>query len=212
MLTISGTGEMFDYSGFESAPWKDYSEGINAIIIDEGITHIGNFAFEANQIQSLNFLTTLNSIGQYAFYECKALKEITALGDLNFIGGGAFAGCTNLETFTYKGTVAPRYETGFVDKVFVDCPKLKVINVLDSYSGSDFCGFATTKNEKTSAGNWFKNSIGWIAPTITALGGIITMIIKWDKIKNTLKSKCSCCPCFDQEDSILTDSITENTN
>lgn len=212
VLTISGTGEMFDYSGFESAPWKDYSEGINTIIIDEGITHIGDFAFEANQIQSLNFPTTLNSIGQYAFYECKSLKEVIALGNLNFIGGGAFAGCTNLETFNYKGTVAPRYETGFVDTVFVDCPKLKIINVPENYSGSDFCGMDTTKKEKTSIGIWFKNNIAWIAPTITALVGIVTIIIKWDKLKSTLMSKCSCCSCHNKSSDTLDATIISNQN
>lgn len=196
VLTISGTGEMFDYSGFESAPWKDYSEGINAIIIDEGITHIGDFAFEANQIQSLNLPASLNSIGQYAFYECKSLKEVTAFGDLNFIGGGAFAGCTNLETFNYKGTVAPRYETGFVDAVFVDCPKLKIINVPENYSGSDFCGMATTKKEKSSTGNWFKNNIGWIASTVTIIIAGFTIFFNWKKLKQ-------CFPCCNKASDTL---------
>ena len=45
-LTISGTGEMEDYSYYSSAPWYQYSYEIEYVVITEGVTSIGDYAFE----------------------------------------------------------------------------------------------------------------------------------------------------------------------
>ena len=43
-LTISGSGAMPDFIRQES-PWYDYGNHITAVIIEAGVTRIGNFAF-----------------------------------------------------------------------------------------------------------------------------------------------------------------------
>lgn len=43
LLIISGTGRMTDYS--KDAPWHDYADHIKNLILPEGITHIGKYAF-----------------------------------------------------------------------------------------------------------------------------------------------------------------------
>ena len=46
-LTISGTGKMMDYhsGNYTSVPWYDNRERIQTIVIQDGVTSIGNKAF-----------------------------------------------------------------------------------------------------------------------------------------------------------------------
>ena len=44
-LTISGKGEMPDYSG-DTPPWEKYRDDINAVVIEKGVTHIGAQCFQ----------------------------------------------------------------------------------------------------------------------------------------------------------------------
>ena len=44
-LTISGTGAMADYDDPSERPWNSYVEEIETVIIEDGVTGIGNCAF-----------------------------------------------------------------------------------------------------------------------------------------------------------------------
>ena len=44
VLTISGTGSMQNYMGDE-APWYYYNSSISKVIIEDGVTNIGNSSF-----------------------------------------------------------------------------------------------------------------------------------------------------------------------
>ena len=44
-LTISGTGAMADYAEAGGQPWTAMHSDINAIVIEDGVTSIGNYAF-----------------------------------------------------------------------------------------------------------------------------------------------------------------------
>ena len=45
-LTISGTGDMGDYTDYESTmPWRDIHDQITSVEIGSGVTSIGNNAF-----------------------------------------------------------------------------------------------------------------------------------------------------------------------
>ena len=57
-LTISGTGEMYDYTIEDyqtTAPWKAYAETMTSLVIEDGITSIGNNAFAG--CEKLNSVT-----------------------------------------------------------------------------------------------------------------------------------------------------------
>ena len=45
VLTISGTGKMSDFS--YSAPWHSYRNNITSVIIENGVTSIGKYAFKS---------------------------------------------------------------------------------------------------------------------------------------------------------------------
>lgn len=45
ILTITGTGDMADYSSDIRAPWFSAPIAITTVIIDDDVTSIGNYAF-----------------------------------------------------------------------------------------------------------------------------------------------------------------------
>ena len=74
-LTITGSGAMDDY-GDSGAPWCGDAQSITEIILPEGLTYIGSFAFEYCDIGSIALPESLETIGDEAFLECSSLMEI----------------------------------------------------------------------------------------------------------------------------------------
>ncbi|MEE0873457.1 MAG: leucine-rich repeat domain-containing protein, partial [Ruminococcus sp.] len=71
VLTISGTGAMADYniSGSNTAPWQLYKNYLKKIVIEDGVTSIGNGAFAyCSKTESVEIADSVTSIGDYAFY------------------------------------------------------------------------------------------------------------------------------------------------
>ena len=74
VLTISGTGAMTDYSARNNCPpWQQYglsnsSINITSIIINEGVTTIGSYAFDLSMtnLTSFSLPSTLTAVGFYA--------------------------------------------------------------------------------------------------------------------------------------------------
>ena len=74
-LTISGTGEMYDYDNFP-APWDEFKNQITQIVIPDGVTRIGNGAFRDLQyVTSITIPFSMTSIGAEAFSGMTALKD-----------------------------------------------------------------------------------------------------------------------------------------
>lgn len=75
-LTISGTGKMTDYPQY-STPWYGYRSQVKVLTIEDGIEHIGEFAFNSfNNITSITIPESVTSIGIYAFNGCDRVNEI----------------------------------------------------------------------------------------------------------------------------------------
>ena len=92
-LTISGTGAMYDYA-YGEAPWNAYAGEITSLVIESGITSVGNNAFAGcEKLNSVQYPSTgFTSIGDYAFSGCK-LKYVTLPHTLTTLGEGAFSSC-----------------------------------------------------------------------------------------------------------------------
>ena len=96
-LRIEGVGEMVNYELSYDYPWADNIYLIYNITIGEGVTSIGNYAFEScSNLKTVNFPSTLTNIGGYAFRGCSSLDEITIPSSVTTIGTDAFYGCSNL--------------------------------------------------------------------------------------------------------------------
>ena len=78
VFVISGTGSMTDYSYSNPAPWTAYQNVFNRVVIHEGVTTIGDWAFSTcSNILSVTLPNTLTSIGDWAFAYCTILDTIT---------------------------------------------------------------------------------------------------------------------------------------
>ena len=75
-LTISGTGEMPNYSG-TYCPWYSEKFSIKDAVICNGITCIGEFAFyECSRLTWVSIPDSVTSIGNIPFAGCARLTEI----------------------------------------------------------------------------------------------------------------------------------------
>lgn len=105
ILTISGTGDMYNYSE-EPAPWSEYSDIITSITIDYGVTSIGTSAFTGcSNVQQINIPDSVEHIDPYAFSFCKGLHTVKLPASLTLISEDLFAECANLKNIDIPGTV-----------------------------------------------------------------------------------------------------------
>ena len=82
-------------SDFISSFGKDCGR-ISEIILPDTVELISNNAFSGTSISSIELPKSLRSIGNYAFEDCRSLREILIPQNVAYIGEGAFKGCSSL--------------------------------------------------------------------------------------------------------------------
>ena len=123
-LTISGTGRMDDYDEVY-APWYSYIEEIKTVVVEEGITYIGQSVFEGcTALESVSLSDTVREIGPEAFKYCESLSEIVLPESLLAIDKNAFHGCNALTRITLPAAV-----TTVEERAFFYCKGLVSIDV-----------------------------------------------------------------------------------
>ncbi len=81
-VTVSGSGAMADYDYEFNPSWV--SNSITRITIEEGVTHIGAYAFiEAMYVTRVDIPTSVTSIGESAFASCTKVAGIYYAGSTN---------------------------------------------------------------------------------------------------------------------------------
>ncbi len=82
ILTIKGKGAMTDYRSESAAPWHEKRNEITEIVVEEGVTHIGNMAFYGlKNAKKATIATSVESIGIHAFSYTEGTS--TSLGNLS---------------------------------------------------------------------------------------------------------------------------------
>ena len=113
-LTISGTGAMKDYGAPDNQPWKDYRSLIASVVIEDGVTSIGNMAFEGCNNANLTSVTipaSVTSIGDYAFGYCTYLASVTIpVASLTYYGVNAFDNTADGLKIYVPGSALSTYE------------------------------------------------------------------------------------------------------
>ena len=102
ILTITGTGAMYDYTPSNPTPWDNYRRSdIHTISLSEGLTSIGGWAFgECESITSITIPNSVTNIGDKAFWGCRKLDSITVPNSVTHIGERAFYSCVRLTSIT----------------------------------------------------------------------------------------------------------------
>ena len=99
-LTIQGTGEMKNYN-FTLTPWRSYRSDILVVIIKDGVTSIGNYAFfDCSALSYVSIPNSVTSIGANAFLGCTSLTAVDISDNVTSIGNSAFRDCTGLTSVT----------------------------------------------------------------------------------------------------------------
>lgn len=166
-LTISGTGPMFDYSwddfnGNGMPPYMTWEyeeidgemcivgdETIRKVIIEDGVTTIGDYAFNAcTVLEDVEIGSTVTSVGAVSFDYCISLKEVTLPDSVTIIEEEAFSESAiekitlskNLETIemiafllceNLEEVIVPESVTSIGMVAFAMCPSLKTLTILN---------------------------------------------------------------------------------
>ena len=179
VLTISGRGAIDDYGKAASQPWYASRALITSIVVEEGVTAIGNFNFYGlTNLENVTLARSVTDIGDYAFKNCSGIKELTLPTKLVHIGESAFYGCTGLSQIELPNSLA---STGTY--VFKNCTGLesaKLSSGMSRVSESLFYGCTKLTNVtipegiKTIDGYAFKNCTNLagakLPSTLTKLG------------------------------------------
>lgn len=111
VLTITGTGDMYDYADDKTgpAPWYDVRGSITTINMPNEMTKIGDYAFyKCTEVTSINMPTSLTAIGEKAFaQDSKLTGELTFPASLTTIDERAFFNCKAVTAFRIEATTPP---------------------------------------------------------------------------------------------------------
>ena len=144
-LTISGTGAMCDYDdAWSGKPWGS-SDAVQAVVVQEGVTHIGAYAFfRYTNCRSVSLPSSLVSIGESAFAMNDGLRELDLPEGLRELGNMAFLSCDALKRLTVPSTL----ET-IGDNTFNSCEALSDVTLSEGLTTVGNLMFSNAKRLKT---------------------------------------------------------------
>ncbi|MCM1115806.1 MAG: fibronectin type III domain-containing protein [Clostridium sp.] len=152
-LTLSGSGKMDDYATWKDAPWREGAKyNITELIIGEGITSIGSWAFSniAN-LQRVTMPSTLTNIGDRAFSGCYSVTEFNIPASVNSIGANAFMTASASLPSKLKAIYVDDNNKNYcdIDGVFYDkaCKNLYIVPSLTALETLDIPSTVTTIGE-----------------------------------------------------------------
>lgn len=124
-LTISGSGDMQNYNELDCAPWKQFSNEINVVILPKDLTSIGSFAFyDCSSLKAISIPDTVKTIYEKAFYNCTSIRFVDLSDTLSHIGKSAFYNCEKLESISLPDSI----ET-ISDKAFYLCRSISNVMI-----------------------------------------------------------------------------------
>lgn len=99
--------DMDDFTDDNHPEWYPYRDLITALIIDAGVTHIGNDAFlGCTSLLTVTFSDDVQTIGSNAFTGCTGLSTLLLPDSVTTLGAGAFSGCSSLTNVTLGSGIA----------------------------------------------------------------------------------------------------------
>ena len=152
VLTITGSGAMPNFSvndGYMPS-WSKTTHPVHSIVIWNGITSIGDFAFYGSTALSVSIPSSVTKIGDNAFYkssiigveipgsvktigtqafrDCKNLAELKLKEGTTAIGEKAFRACTSMNNILY----IPASVTSIGNEAFMSCSELMAVQFKES--------------------------------------------------------------------------------
>lgn len=154
VFTVSGNGPMDDYTA-SNPPWKSNRPSIKSVIINNGVTSIGNYCFFlCTSLTSVTLGNSVASLGDYCFEECAGLTSITIPDSVTSISNNCFSRCSNLSSITIPASV-----TSIESQAFSGCTRLTSMTFqgnAPAFSSSNdyFQGIPSLTITYSSSKNW----------------------------------------------------------
>ena len=124
-LWIYGNGDMADYTNTVSAPWSGYAPWISKVVIAEGVTSIGAYAFQGcTALTEVEMPSGITKIGRNAFYNCGRLTHMVIPAGVDMIAARTFYGCASLQWVSIPDSV-----TRINDFAFYNCSALTSVYI-----------------------------------------------------------------------------------
>lgn len=138
-LTLSGAGAIPDYPIAET-PWQEFRDEIKSIVLEEGVTRIGDYAFyDCTALTSVEIPEGVTQIGESAFSCCQSLESVTIPGSVTEIGEGAFESCDSM--LVLELTSGLKRVGAFA---FSECFSLRALDLPDTVERIDRRAFTGT--------------------------------------------------------------------
>ena len=161
-LYIEGNGPMDDYtisSNGSSAPWMSYKTQMQTLIIENGVTSLGDYAFhDCASLTGVEIPDSVVAIGEYAFSGCSNLYQISIPdsvttinvgafaragltnayipGSVTNLGNGLFNSCASLTNVDFGDGI-----TSISQSMFMNCSSLTSVTIPDSVTSIDDAAF-----------------------------------------------------------------------
>lgn len=145
-LTISGTGAMADYTGWQKQPWKGYANQITKFVVEDGVTTIGKSATDGEDVIEEYVIgkdvATIKAFGISTY----AAKMFTLNGNTNFkVVDGVL--------FSEDGTTLLAYPGGRASVEEYAIPSTVTTILGGAFNGADMQRLLVP-NSVTSIPNW----------------------------------------------------------
>lgn len=138
-LTIQGTGAMNNYSYSSPAPWNSYRSSISAVVLNDGVTTIGGYAFyDCGSLTTVTIPESVQKIEDWAFSLCNRLSsvQISSLEKWCKIDFGSFDAnpLYYARQFVMEGSVVcdlviPQGLTSISPRAFTGCSTLVSVHI-----------------------------------------------------------------------------------
>ena len=153
---------MYDYETtglYCRAPWGYYEKEIKTVVLTNGITSIGAYAFyNCDAIESVTVPGSVKTLNKSAFSSCQNIKTVVLEDGVEIIGENAFYGNTALTDIRIPSTVTTIGNSAFYgnntltdgvttigEKVFFDCNSLTSVVLPESLTSLDWGVFSNCR-------------------------------------------------------------------
>ena len=150
-LNITGTGDMADYYGDSIAPWSAKKSSITNLVIGDGITSIGSYAFlQASHLEDIQISNSVKTINIGAFEQTRFSGTLVIPESVNFINGFAFSYIGDAKIMI-EGT-SQLISSSFINtqRATIYCEQSLDCSNKGIYGGVDYQGNNTVTYEKQS--------------------------------------------------------------
>lgn len=106
-LTVSGEGKMENWEDASKVPWRPYLDDIRSVVIEEGVTSVGNYAFSGcGKLTDITLAGTVEVLGVYSFASCTSLISVKIPEGVRVIAARAFWSCVALKEVYLPSTLS----------------------------------------------------------------------------------------------------------